>query len=137
MTFTLEVDFLGNGTWRPYKRSACGTTAIGTHTFPDGFSATGFASARTPLAKRRSTLFTTDACASCSGVGKVDALPYLSLKSPSAILRVLYGEFSVSRPGLHGAYKSLYGRPALVGYNPGTQSVGLLFRPLRSFRVSL
>ena len=39
ITFTIEVDFLGNGTWKEYDRIAVHSKGYGHHEFPDGFSA--------------------------------------------------------------------------------------------------
>jgi hypothetical protein len=37
--FTVEVDFLGNGTWHTYDRFDVGEARYVHHEFPDGFSA--------------------------------------------------------------------------------------------------
>ena len=39
ITFTIEVDFLGNGTWKEYDKIAVHSKGYGHHEFPDGFSA--------------------------------------------------------------------------------------------------
>ncbi len=37
--FTIEIDFLGNGTWKEYDKIAVHSSGYGHHEFPDGFSA--------------------------------------------------------------------------------------------------
>jgi len=37
--FDLEVDFLGDGSWRPYQSFVVGANGYTHHEFPDGFSA--------------------------------------------------------------------------------------------------
>jgi len=37
--FTIEVDFLGNGTWKSYQDFTVGANGYVHHEFPDGFSA--------------------------------------------------------------------------------------------------
>jgi hypothetical protein len=39
VTFTIEVDFLGDGTWRTYKEVKIPSNGYDHHVFPDGFSA--------------------------------------------------------------------------------------------------
>jgi hypothetical protein len=39
VTFTIEVDFLGNGTWNVYDEIKVGSRGYGYHVFPTGFSA--------------------------------------------------------------------------------------------------
>jgi hypothetical protein len=39
VTFTIEVDFLGDGSWKPYKRIAVAPNGYEPYVFPDGFSA--------------------------------------------------------------------------------------------------
>ncbi len=39
VTFTIEIDFLGNGTWKEYDKIAVHSNGYGHHEFPDGFSA--------------------------------------------------------------------------------------------------
>ena len=39
VTFTIEIDFLGNGTWETYKEIDVPASGYGFHTFPAGFSA--------------------------------------------------------------------------------------------------
>jgi len=37
--FTVEVDFIGNGTWKTYKKIAVPPEGYVPHAFPDGFGA--------------------------------------------------------------------------------------------------
>ena len=39
VTFTLEVDFLGDGSWRPYRSIEVPPRGYEFHVFPEGFSA--------------------------------------------------------------------------------------------------
>lgn len=39
VTFNVEVDFLGNGSWQPYQAFQISARGYGHHEFPRGFSA--------------------------------------------------------------------------------------------------